>query len=468
MTVDMFCHWNYVLEGILGRVQSVTAKTATHIPTRWDENGQPYAATADDASYGIFELEGGDHRADQLLLGGAGLPRRTGRIPGRRHPRLRRRRAEQVRGAATGPHPEAGLEPRPAGHRVLPRPVAGGAGQRRPGQRVQVAVGGVPPRRGRRPAAPLRPAVRRPRCPAGRTRACGHPPRAGGWRSRRSRCELHRDSRRHRIDLPPLESVAVRHGRNAGAYPLGTGRPVDPAQRGRSPAGSPTPQHMWCRRRGPTTRPARPAVLDWDATLAYRHELWSYGLGVADAMDTAQRGMGLDWAATRELITRSGAEARAVGRRAGLWRRHRPARPRRPARRDAPGWQPSRRLPGADRRRQRRRGQRHPDGLPGAGPDRPRPEDYLRVYGTLLDEVEQPGHPALARHDVRRGAAGYWGTPDIPRATAVFTELIGPHAAQGRRRQGLPAGRRSRDRAAQRCCRPGSGSTPGTTSTTRN
>ena len=59
VTVDMFCHWNYVLEGILGRVKSVTAKTATHIPTRWDEQGRPYAATADDASYGIFELEGG-------------------------------------------------------------------------------------------------------------------------------------------------------------------------------------------------------------------------------------------------------------------------------------------------------------------------------------------------------------------------------------------------------------------------
>ncbi len=59
MTVDMFCHWNYVLEGILGRVQSVIAKTATHIPTRWDEQGRPYPATADDASYGIFELEGG-------------------------------------------------------------------------------------------------------------------------------------------------------------------------------------------------------------------------------------------------------------------------------------------------------------------------------------------------------------------------------------------------------------------------
>jgi predicted dehydrogenase len=57
MTVDMFCHWSYVLEGIIGSVKSVTAKTATHIPTRWDEQGRPYPATADDAAYGIFELE---------------------------------------------------------------------------------------------------------------------------------------------------------------------------------------------------------------------------------------------------------------------------------------------------------------------------------------------------------------------------------------------------------------------------
>ncbi|MGO1173322.1 MAG: DUF993 family protein, partial [Actinomycetaceae bacterium] len=39
--------------------------------------------------------------------------------------------------------------------------------------------------------------------------------------------------------------------------------------------------------------PGAPAVLDWDATLAFRHHLWSYGLGVAEAMDTSQRGMGL-------------------------------------------------------------------------------------------------------------------------------------------------------------------------------
>src|SRR6266545_8047665 len=53
--------------------------------------------------------------------------------------------------------------------------------------------------------------------------------------------------------------------------------------------------------------------VDWEATLAYRRHLWSLGLGVAEAMDTAQRGMGLGWPAARELIRRSTAEARATG-----------------------------------------------------------------------------------------------------------------------------------------------------------
>jgi hypothetical protein len=59
--------------------------------------------------------------------------------------------------------------------------------------------------------------------------------------------------------------------------------------------------------------PGQPADVDWDATLAFRHNVWSWGLGVADAMDTAQRNMGLDAVATRELIRRSAAEAASVG-----------------------------------------------------------------------------------------------------------------------------------------------------------
>jgi hypothetical protein len=55
--------------------------------------------------------------------------------------------------------------------------------------------------------------------------------------------------------------------------------------------------------------PGAPAAIDWEHTLEFRRHLWSLGLSVAEAMDTAQRGMGLDWAATQELIRRSAAEA---------------------------------------------------------------------------------------------------------------------------------------------------------------
>jgi hypothetical protein len=59
--------------------------------------------------------------------------------------------------------------------------------------------------------------------------------------------------------------------------------------------------------------PGAPADIDWDATMQFRHHLWSWHLGVADAMDTAQRNMGLDAVAVRELIRRSAAEAQFVG-----------------------------------------------------------------------------------------------------------------------------------------------------------
>ncbi|MCP3012365.1 Gfo/Idh/MocA family oxidoreductase [Nocardiopsis dassonvillei] len=59
MVLDMFPHWHYILEHLFGPVRAVTAKVATHIPRRWDEEGQPYEATADDSAYGIFELDGG-------------------------------------------------------------------------------------------------------------------------------------------------------------------------------------------------------------------------------------------------------------------------------------------------------------------------------------------------------------------------------------------------------------------------
>jgi predicted dehydrogenase len=59
IVVDMFCHWSYLLEGLFGPIEAVTARAVTHVPTRWDEQGREYEATADDAAYAIFELAGG-------------------------------------------------------------------------------------------------------------------------------------------------------------------------------------------------------------------------------------------------------------------------------------------------------------------------------------------------------------------------------------------------------------------------
>jgi len=56
MTADMYPHWNYVIEGLLGEVKTVYTQTVTHIPERIDENGAAYKATADDAAYGIFQI----------------------------------------------------------------------------------------------------------------------------------------------------------------------------------------------------------------------------------------------------------------------------------------------------------------------------------------------------------------------------------------------------------------------------
>ncbi|MEU6740373.1 Gfo/Idh/MocA family protein [Streptosporangium sandarakinum] len=59
IVLDMFPHWTYVLENLFGRIESVYARAVTHVPERVDERGETYPATADDAAYGVFELEGG-------------------------------------------------------------------------------------------------------------------------------------------------------------------------------------------------------------------------------------------------------------------------------------------------------------------------------------------------------------------------------------------------------------------------
>ena len=96
------------------------------------------------------------------------------------------------------------------------------------------------------------------------------------------------------------------------------------SSRARSTGRSMPPRTSWptrCARAIPGMQ--RPA-LDWDATLAFREHLWRLGFKVAEAMDTAQRGMGLDWPTARELIRRSVAHAKTMpGADLVVRRRHR-------------------------------------------------------------------------------------------------------------------------------------------------
>jgi predicted dehydrogenase len=65
MILDMMCHWRYVLDNLFGEVTSLSCLGATHIPQRWDENGKPYQATADDAAYAIAQLVG--HNGEPVI-----------------------------------------------------------------------------------------------------------------------------------------------------------------------------------------------------------------------------------------------------------------------------------------------------------------------------------------------------------------------------------------------------------------
>src|SRR6516165_3089767 len=57
IVLDMLCHWRYVLDNLFGEVKAVSCRAATHIRKRWDEEGRPYEADADDAAYATFELD---------------------------------------------------------------------------------------------------------------------------------------------------------------------------------------------------------------------------------------------------------------------------------------------------------------------------------------------------------------------------------------------------------------------------
>ncbi|MFI9251570.1 dihydrodipicolinate synthase family protein [Streptomyces sp. NPDC053069] len=168
------------------------------------------------------------------------------------------------------------------------------------------------------------------------------------------------------------------------------------------------------------TTPDSPAAVDWDATLAFRRHLWSHGLGVAEAMDTAQRGMGLDWAGAAELIRRSAAEAHSVGGRiacgvgtdqitGGSLAEIRGAYEEQLAVVEESGAQAilmaSRALASA-----------------ASGP-----EDYQEIYGRLLRQAAEPVILHWLGPMFDPALEGYWGSGDLDAATKTVLEVIAAH-----------------------------------------
>ncbi|MEU5898611.1 dihydrodipicolinate synthase family protein [Streptomyces venezuelae] len=167
--------------------------------------------------------------------------------------------------------------------------------------------------------------------------------------------------------------------------------------------------------------PDGPAAVDWDATLAFRRHLWSHGLGVAEAMDTAQRGMGLDWAGAAELIRRSAAAAKAVGGRiaCGVGTDQlagpatlpevRSAYEEQLALVDAAGAQP---ILMASR------------ALAAAATS---PDDYVETYGHLLRQASEPVILHWLGPMFDPALEGYWGDADLDAATETFLAVIKAH-----------------------------------------
>ena len=166
--------------------------------------------------------------------------------------------------------------------------------------------------------------------------------------------------------------------------------------------------------------------IDWEATLRFRDHLWAHGFGVAEAMDTAQRGMGLSWEQARELIARSAGRARERGGTiaAGV---------------------------GTD---QLAGGESHPiaaiiaayeeqlDAVQSAGAgvilmasralaaSARSAQDYLDVYGELLKQAQRPVILHWLGEVFDPALHGYWGSPDFGAAAGTVLELIDRAAGQ--------------------------------------
>jgi len=171
----------------------------------------------------------------------------------------------------------------------------------------------------------------------------------------------------------------------------------------------------------------RPAV-DWEATLKFRHMLWDQGLGLAEAMDTAQRGMGVDWLTAKELIERTMSAARAhpLKPRAACGAGTDQADPTSLISEEAIIAAYSEQMEAIEAAG----GQiiimaSRAMATLGGGPDL-----YARVYGKLIEQASQPIILHWLGDMFDPALKGYWGDDDLDKAADNVLEIIQTHAAK--------------------------------------
>lgn len=163
--------------------------------------------------------------------------------------------------------------------------------------------------------------------------------------------------------------------------------------------------------------------VDWEATLAQRRRVWDLGLGVAEAMDTAQRGMGLDWTQTQKLVDLSLAEARAAGGTAvvGIANDNAPNGPL-----DLSAIEDAylEQLDFVESRG----GRTVVMASRQLAASATSPDDYLRVYDTILRAAQRPVILHWLGPMFDPSLTGYWGFPAPEQAQQAVLDLIESHA----------------------------------------
>ncbi|XOQ14475.1 MAG: Dihydrodipicolinate synthase family protein [Shouchella clausii] len=163
--------------------------------------------------------------------------------------------------------------------------------------------------------------------------------------------------------------------------------------------------------------------VDWEATLSYRHHLWQLGFGVAEAMDTAQRGMGLTWEAAKQLIAYSAKEAKAVGGEiaSGVGTDHLSDKEVYGLDAIISAYEEQMEFVEAQGSRVILMASR---ALAKTARSR---DDYRNVYSRLLRQVKEPVILHWLGDMFDPNLAGYWGDPSIDGAMDVCLEIIHEH-----------------------------------------